>query len=238
MWQNIIHFLQTEEARKPTSSKLIAVLSLFFIGLLFHLFFAIGKFYLKQLGYVASLSHSTVAAIREETDIFTLILIFLSSSLLHPFMEELAYRLVVVPTRQTLAFGIGSLITLFTLTTSRIYQRTPFGDEVSYDVIFFASSALIALVLWQLFQRNPNLVSILTRVKPRSWALITSALFAISHINVIPDTTNLLVLIWLLLPFFVNGILISYARVSMGFLFGFLIHALNNSFFYAINALF
>ena len=113
---------------------------------------------------------------------------------------------------------------------SKVYEKIDYNSEITFDLLFIIIAFMVAFLLKKVFDKKEfDLSKFIERNLP-AFIFITSVLFAIAHINVVDKTNSIHLYLVLLLPYFFIGYILSYARLSMGFFYAFLCHALNNLF--------
>lgn len=230
-------FLSGEYTRRQ-NHKLIDCLKLVLIGIGIHFLFSIIKVFLNLKGLVEVKRHPAAGIISDAESYNALLIMFFLVVILHPLIEELSFRLILNPKRRNLFFGSGFLVSYVILLFSNVHKVIPINREVSFDLLFIVIGSLGALGLFYISKIISIDFSDFVKNRTALFVFITSLLFAISHFFVIGRTDFYILYVPLLLPYFLKGYILAYARLSLGFGYAVLCHSLNNLFFFALNAFF
>lgn len=217
----------------PITNKLKLSFQLFFVGLWLTLITSIIKAILIQFDFITNSRHPTTEFIDSTNEIWKLLVVFLLSVFLHPFMEELSFRLWVTKNKKEFSFGVSYGLIFIIAILFDLQDLIPINKEVSFDLIFFLLGTSIGILIFK------ALLKINLNINLRITVFLSSFLFAVIHLNVAPnDMWGLANYLIFLLPLFIKGLIFSYARITMGLQYSILIHVLNNLLIYLINIIF
>ena len=149
--------------------------------------------------------------------------IILFAIIILPFLEELFFRFPLKP-RQWLFY---ILIPLYIICIGGFFiDFSSFAKSITVVV-----TILISLIVFGVYHRR--IIARFTRIWHQKFKLVfysTALLFALIHLtNYQLSLTVILLAPILVLPQFIGGILLGYIRLRSGFIWGFLLHALNNA---------
>jgi CAAX prenyl protease-like protein len=224
------------EIEPVKEKKIIFTFKLVGYGLIVHMLFSIVKVILKMANLIEFRTHPTVALINDTSSFYKLSIIFFISVIVAPMIEELSFRLMIKPYKSNSYLGFGFLVAFMFLLFTKIYEKTNFNTEVAFHILFVLIALGIAFSVKILLKKIDFDLNNFIESKLPLFIFISSFLFSLSHIYVVDSPKSFLLYIPILLPYFFIGYILSYARLSMGFFYAFLCHALNNLFFFAFNA--
>lgn len=231
----LFKFIVSGKYNRYKSNKFLLTFKLVFIGLLVHFAFAVVTTILKYFNLVDFHQHPTTRLIIQTDSVFILSMIFLLTIIVHPTIEELSFRLILKPNKSNSFLGIGFLLVFLTLIFSKLHEKISINNEVAFNSLFIVVGIVVALLIKYVTTRFTFPVNEYLKQNLTKLVFITSILFAISHFYVISEPHYLVLYIPLLLPYVIIGYILSYARLSLGFMYSILCHSLNNLFFYMIN---
>jgi len=137
--------------------------------------------------------------------------------LLAPLIEETLFRLIYVYNKRNLG--------IILLTSVGLIVFFLFRESIS-KLIIFGSTALTAGILLLFFQKSRDFFNEHFRFFFYSIALAFAVLHIFNFTGITGPVTFLT--LFFVLPQFVLGIILGYARVTYGFIYAVLIHALVN----------
>ncbi|MGJ3236475.1 CPBP family glutamic-type intramembrane protease [Marivirga sp.] len=222
---NIIQFSFPKENTK----KFLLTFRLLGIIFLAKIVFSIISVIMENIGYLNSYDHPAKTSLFDAQGNFEVIIIFFLVSIVGPFIEELAFRLWVCKKLKSIILGLSFLLSFLVLIVTKIHKLIPIANEISFDLLFILIGILsfpILSYIFSFFKGNLNI---------KNLVFISSTLFAIVHLNIIGSQLNVVGYGVTLLPYFITGYVLCYARYYLGFWFGFLIHALNNLILMTVN---
>jgi membrane protease YdiL (CAAX protease family) len=148
--------------------------------------------------------------------------ILCTSVIIHPFVEELSFRLWLTKNKNRFFLGIAFCIVFFTLIITDFNRLVPISPEISFDLYFFSLGFALAYILVKIFPKNMKLPSIYILI------IISSILFALLHLNVVGKQITLLGYSIILFPYFISGYFYGYINYRIGFKYAFFAHGLHN----------
>lgn len=192
------------------------------------IFTTIGLIAAKFDLYIKS-KHPNSVLIENTEDWQALFLIFFSSTIIHPLTEELSFRFSNSIQSNQVLLGF-CFMSAFVLTLFFDLNELLFTAKIPFSLFIIglglATYLLLRIVVPQHKFSTSGLFIII---------ILSNLVFALVHLNVNSTQENLLGYFIILFPFFFVGCLYSYARITMGFSYAFLCHAMNNGFFFFLN---
>jgi membrane protease YdiL (CAAX protease family) len=218
--------------------KLTLVFQLFALGLLTHAIFIIIRMILSNYRLIdTAASHPAAQEIKDAHSIAELAMIFLTTVLLAPLVEEFTFRSILKANKIKDYFGISAIITYFLLILSDIDSLIPLDSQLTIFLAFFILCMVIGTKFLMIFKNSKYQFSYIRKNHPALLLFITSLLFGIAHINVIGEQSHIVGYIAFILPLMVIGYIYAYARLRMGIAYAVLCHALNNLLMFILNLL-
>lgn len=214
-----ILFLQAPENEENKLKICFKVLGLNFLFL--GIFSAI-KLYAQEIGIYSPYKHPTNVDLVQTNSYLGVLSILFFSVLIHPFVEELSFRLWITKSKKKFFFGIAMSLTFFILIFSKIYNYIPLPEELSFHILFIFISLTVGFILLRIFKEKAFNPSVLILI------IISSTLFSLVHVNVIGNQNNIIGYLIILFPYFISGYLYSFLNYRLGFGYSFLAHALHN----------
>jgi len=233
----IYKFVFLGEYKAREEKKVSLTLKLVGLGFLVHFASAIIKMLLDRYDLIEPKSHPAAELIRTTTSVYKLSIVFLSSVIITPFIEELSFRFVLKPNQFNKFLGFGFLIAFIFLLFSKVYRVNFINSQVAFYLLFIAIGFGISFLMKILATKyHIDATSLITN-HLAFLIFVTSALFGMIHFGVVSRPNSFWVYIPLLLPYATIGYLHAYARLSMGFFYAVLCHVLNNLVMYILNVI-
>ena len=204
---------------------------LFLIGLLIHASMTSIITILEMMDLINSTNHPTTKNIRDENNAINLGVIFILSVIVHPIVEELSFRLFVTENSKKFSYGLALALSFILVLFLGLYELINLNYEVSFILMLTILALPIGFMLHEILRRTDLSIDFKVIV------LISSLLFAIIHLNIVSNQQSTIQYAIVLLPYFLSGLVYSYARITMGFAYCILLHCMNNGFFFLINVL-
>ena len=143
--------------------------------------------------------------------------------ILGPLVEELIFRLILVPKRRNIA--------IFTFVFSfLIMNKTYYLIEIDWLLLMsLAVSGLLSFLVFNLLKRNPE-IEIAIGKRQKIITMVSVVLFGLLHIANIENLHWDLALLYPVyaLPQMILGYIFSVQRLKLGFIWGLLFHSMNN----------
>ncbi len=223
------------------NSKILVVLLKLFVLLLFALAISIFPLiYLIDKGHVCNIGHPDLKAIIMDTNLNSRAMIFLTTCLIHPLLEELSFRHFLKPPKESiiasLAFSSAFLLILILQIPWAIY---PYVGRLYVIIPYIPALAIFYYVFRATINDDVNKKIIsFTANHTRLLIFISSLLFSLFHYQVIGSTSNVFLYFFLFLPYFVMGYIFAFARCWLGTYGSIILHIAYNSLLFSTTILF
>lgn len=175
-----------------------------------------------KYGLYVKYDHPAGESLKNADSTLFLLFVLLSTVIIHPFVEELSFRLWLSKNRNRFFLGLGFCLIFFTLIFTEFNRVIPVSPELSFHLSFFLLGLALAYLLIKIFAENIELPPINLLI------IISSILFSLLHLNVVGTQDNLIGYAIILLPYFISGYFHGYINYRIGFRYSFLVHALHN----------
>ena len=143
--------------------------------------------------------------------------------ILGPLVEELIFRLILVPKRRNIA--------IFTFVFSfLIMNKTYYLIEIDWLLLMsLAVSGLLSFLVFKLLKRKPEIETVIGK-RQKITTIVSVVLFGLLHIANIENLHWELVLLYPVyaLPQMISGYVCSVQRLKLGFIWGLLFHSMIN----------
>jgi membrane protein len=143
--------------------------------------------------------------------------------ILAPVVEELIFRLILVPKRRNIA--------IFTFAFSfLIINKTYYLIEIDWLLLMsLAVSGLLSFLVFKLLKRKPEIETVIGK-RQKITTIVSVVLFGLLHIANIENLHWELVLLYPVyaLPQMISGYVCSVQRLKLGFIWGLLFHSMIN----------
>ena len=143
--------------------------------------------------------------------------------ILGPLVEELIFRLILVPKRRNIA--------IFTFVFSfLVLNKTYYIIKIDWLLLVsLVVSGLLSFLVFNLLKRNPEL-EIAIGKRQKIITMVSVVLFGLLHIANIENLHWELALLYPVyaLPQMILGYIFSVQRLKLGFIWGLLFHSMNN----------
>ena len=143
--------------------------------------------------------------------------------ILGPLVEELIFRLILVPKRRN--------ITIFTFVFSfLVLNKTYYLIEIDWLLLMsLAVSGLLSFLVFKLLKRKPEIETVIGK-RQKITTIVSVVLFGLLHIANIENLHWELVLLYPVyaLPQMISGYVCSVQRLKLGFIWGLLFHSMIN----------
>ena len=143
--------------------------------------------------------------------------------ILAPVVEELIFRLILVPKRRNIA--------RFTFAFSfLIINKTYYLIEIDWLLLMsLAVSGLLSFLVFKLLKRKPEIETVIGK-RQKITTIVSVVLFGLLHIANIENLHWELVLLYPVyaLPQMISGYVCSVQRLKLGFIWGLLFHSMIN----------
>ena len=182
------------------------------------LMFLVDEFLIKKMGFpsVFKLMIESQKKIKGYYGFFLVVI-------LGPLMEELIFRLILVPKRRNIA--------IFTFVFSfLIMNKTYYLIEIDWLLLMsLAVSGLLSLLVFNLLQRKPEIETAIGK-RQKMITMVSVVLFGLLHIANIENLHWELALLYPVyaLPQMILGYVSSVQRLKLGFVWGLLFHSMIN----------
>ena len=182
------------------------------------LMFLVDDFLIKKMGFtsVFKLMMESQKKIKGYYGIFLVVI-------LGPLVEELIFRLILVPKRRNIA--------IFTFVFSfLIINKTYYFIEIDWLLLMsLAVSGLLSLLVFNLLKRKPEIETAIGK-RQKIITIVSVVLFGLLHIANIENLHWELALLYPVyaLPQIILGYVSSVQRLKLGFIWGLLFHSMNN----------
>ena len=182
------------------------------------LMFLVDEFLIKKIGFpsVFKLMIESQKKIKGYYSIFMVVI-------LGPLVEELIFRLILVPKRRNIA--------IFTFVFSfLIINKTYYFIEINWLLLMsLAVSGLLSLLVFNLLKRKPEIETAIGK-RQKIITMVSVVLLGLVHITNIENLHWELVLLYpvYVLPQTILGYVCSVQRLKLGFVWGLLFHSTIN----------
>ena len=143
--------------------------------------------------------------------------------ILAPVVEELIFRLILVPKRRNIA--------IFTFAFSFLIINKPYYlIEIDWLLLMsLAVSGLLSFLVFKLLKRKPEIETVIGK-RQKITTIVSVVLFGLLHIANIENLHWELVLLYPVyaLPQMISGYVCSVQRLKLGFIWGLLFHSMIN----------
>ena len=182
------------------------------------LMFLVDEFLIKKIGFpsVFKLMIESQKKIKGYYGFFLVVI-------LAPVVEELIFRLILVPKRRNIA--------IFTFAFSfLIINKTYYLIEIDWLLLMsLAVSGLLSFLVFKLLKRKPEIETVIGK-RQKITTIVSVVLFGLLHIANIENLHWELVLLYPVyaLPQMISGYVCSVQRLKLGFIWGLLFHSMIN----------
>ena len=182
------------------------------------LMFLVDDFLINKMGFpsVFKLMMESQKNIKGYYGIFMVVI-------LGPLVEELIFRLILVPKRRNIA--ISTFVFSFLVLNKTYYI-------IKIDWLLLVSlvvSGLLSFLVFNLLKRNPEIETAIGK-RQKIITMVSVVLFGLGHIANIETLHWELALLYpvYVLPQMILGYIFSVQRLKLGFIWGLLFHSMNN----------
>lgn len=182
------------------------------------LMFLVDDFLIKKMGFtsVFKLMMESQKKIKGYYGIFMVVI-------LGPLVEELIFRLILVPKRRNIA--------IFTFVFSfLVLNKTYYIIKIDWLLLVsLVVSGLLSFLVFNLLKRNPEIETAIGK-RQKIITMVSVVLFGLLHIANIENLHWELALLYPVyaLPQMILGYIFSVQRLKLGFIWGLLFHSMNN----------
>ena len=182
------------------------------------LMFLVDEFLIKKMGFpsVFKLMIESQKKIKGYYSIFLVVI-------LGPLVEELIFRLILVPKRRNIA--------IFTFVFSfLVLNKTYYINKIDWLLLVsLVVSGLLSFLVFNLLKRNPKIETAIGK-RQKIITMVSVVLFGLLHIVNIENLHWELALFYpvYVLPQMILGYIFSMQRLKLGFVWGLLFHSMNN----------
>ena len=182
------------------------------------LMFLVDEFLIKKIGFpsVFKLMIESQKKIKGYYGFFLVVI-------LGPLVEELIFRLILVPKRINIA--------IFTFVFSfLVLNKTYYINKIDWLLLVsLAVSGLLSFLVFNLLKRNPKIETAIGK-RQKIITMVSVVLFGLGHIANIETLHWELALLYpvYVLPQMILGYVCSVQRLKLGFLWGLLFHSMIN----------
>ena len=182
------------------------------------LMFLVDDFLIKKMGFtsVFKLMMESQKKIKGYYGIFMVVI-------LGPLVEELIFRLILVPKRRNIA--------IFTFVFSfLVLNKTYYIIKIDWLLLVsLVVSGLLSFLVFNLLKRNPKIETAIGK-RQKIITMVSVVLFGLLHIANIENLHWELALLYPVyaLPQMILGYIFSVQRLKLGFIWGLLFHSMNN----------
>ena len=182
------------------------------------LMFLVDDFLIKKMGFtsVFKLMMESQKKIKGYYGIFMVVI-------LAPVVEELIFRLILVPKRRNIA--------IFTFVFSfLVLNKTYYIIKIDWLLLVsLVVSGLLSFLVFNLLKRNPEIETAIGK-RQKIITMVSVVLFGLLHIANIENLHWELALLYPVyaLPQMILGYIFSVQRLKLGFIWGLLFHSMNN----------
>jgi len=153
--------------------------------------------------------------------------------LLSPFLEELAFRLGLSLKKYHLL--ISTLFFIYIL--NKVIAKIDI-DKLTLNAITAISTLISIILIYKFYNKIAPILKNHYRYIYYSSAIIFGSLHLSNNMQILKDTKLIIYLPVIVLPYIVSGFFLQYIRINYGFLYGFLLHVMNNGVMLLIAILF
>ena len=143
--------------------------------------------------------------------------------ILGPLVEELIFRLILVPKRKNIA--------IFTFVFSfLVLNKTYYINKIDWLLLVsLVVSGLLSFLVFKLLKQNPKIETVIGK-RQKIITMVSVVLFGLGHIANIETLHWELALLYpvYVLPQMILGYIFSVQRLKLGFIWGLLFHSMNN----------
>ena len=182
------------------------------------LMFLVDEFLIKKIGFpsVFKLMIESQKKIKGYYGFFLVVI-------LGPLVEELIFRLILVPKRRNIA--------IFTFVFSfLVLNKTYYINKIDWLLLMsLAVSGLLSFLVFNLLKRNPKIETAIGK-RQKTITIVSVVLFGLLHIANIETLHWELALLYPVyaLPQMILGYVSSVQRLKLGFVWGLLFHSMIN----------
>ena len=182
------------------------------------LMFLVDEFLIKKMGFtsVFKLMMESQKKIKGYYGFFLVVI-------LGPLVEELIFRLILVPKRRNIA--------IFTFVFSfLVLNKTYYVIKIDWLLLVsLVVSGLLSFLVFNLLKRKPKIETAIGR-RQKIVTMVSVVLFGLLHIANIENLHLELALLYPVyaLPQMILGYIFSVQRLKLGFIWGLLFHSMNN----------
>ena len=182
------------------------------------LMFLVDEFLIKKIGFpsVFKLMIESQKKIKGYYGFFLVVI-------LGPLVEELIFRLILVPKRRNIA--IFTFVFLFL-----VLNKTYYINKIDWLLLVSSAvSGLLSFLVFNLLKRNPKIETAIGK-RQKIITMVSVVLFGLLHIANIENLHWELALLYPVyaLPQMILGYIFSVQRLKLGFVWGLLFHSMNN----------
>ena len=182
------------------------------------LMFLVDKFLIKKIGFpsVFKLMIESQKKIKGYYGFFLVVI-------LGPLVEELIFRLILVPKRRNIA--IFTFVFLFL-----VLNKTYYINKIDWLLLVSSAvSGLLSFLVFNLLKRNPKIETAIGK-RQKIITIVSVVLFGLLHIANIETLHWELALLYPVyaLPQMILGYISSVQRLKLGFVWGLLFHSMIN----------
>ena len=182
------------------------------------LMFLVDEFLIKKIGFpsVFKLMIESQKKIKGYYGFFLVVI-------LGPLVEELIFRLILVPKRRNIA--IFTFVFLFL-----VLNKTYYINKIDWLLLVSSAvSGLLSFLVFNLLKRNPKIETAIGK-RQKIITIVSVVLFGLLHIANIENLHWELALLYPVyaLPQMILGYIFSVQRLKLGFIWGLLFHSMNN----------
>ena len=182
------------------------------------LMFLVDEFLIKKIGFpsVFKLMIESQKKIKGYYGFFLVVI-------LGPLVEELIFRLILVPKRRNIA--IFTFVFLFL-----VLNKTYYINKIDWLLLVsLVVSGLLSFLVFKLLKQNPKIETVIGK-RQKIITMVSVVLFGLGHIANIETLHWELALLYpvYVLPQMILGYIFSVQRLKLGFIWGLLFHSMNN----------
>lgn len=214
-----------EQVSSNTAAKLTRLLIVFCVNIIAAAFFLGIQYYLNHFGII----QTNLFPKPDAANPVIVISIIISIVLLIPVIEEVIFRLHLLPKKRNL---ILSIITLIVYLTAEL----ALSSKTHLTITIFTSSGLLLLTAYLVFSNKLNkaIKNTWNRRFPVVFYITTIVFGGIHIFNHNLSISNLILSPIIIAPQIVLGLNVGYLRVVSGFKWGLWLHVLHNIVFYPL----
>ena len=182
------------------------------------LMFLVDDFLINKMGFT-----SVFKLMMESQKKIKVYYVFFLVVILGPLVEELIFRLILVPKRRNIA--------IFTFVFSfLVLNKTYYIIKIDWLLLVsLVVSGLLSFLVFNLLKRNPKIETAIGK-RQKIITMVSIVLFGLGHIANIETLHWELALFYpvYVLPQMILGYIFSMQRLKLGFVWGLLFHSMNN----------